>query len=97
MSTNHRHQPAIFRTLLIVLQLCFGTELKAQSPEARPNAEPTSSDQTSESIQRGQASLFGFGIGNRTRLRPRGRIVDSRLSLLAIDSTQLSSPRGLPR
>ena len=48
MSTNHRHQPAIFRTLLIVLLLCFGTELKAQSPEARPNAEPTSSDQTSE-------------------------------------------------
>ena len=48
MSTNHRQQPAIFRTLLIVLLLCFGTELKAQSPEARPNAEPTSSDQTSE-------------------------------------------------
>jgi len=48
MSTNHRQQTAIFRTLLIVLLLCFGTELKAQSPEARPNAEPTSSDQTSE-------------------------------------------------
>ena len=48
MSTNHRQQPAIFRTLLIVLLLCFGTELKAQSPEARLNAEPTSSDQTSE-------------------------------------------------
>jgi len=48
MSTNHRQQPAIFRTLLIVFLSCFGTELKAQSPEARPNAEPTSSDQTVE-------------------------------------------------
>jgi len=48
MSANHRNQPAIFRTLIIVFLLCFGTELKAQTPEARPNAEPTSSDQTSE-------------------------------------------------
>ena len=47
--------------------------------------------------QRGQASLFVFVVGNRTCLRPRGRIVDSRLSLLAIDSTQWLSPSGLPR
>ena len=30
-------------------------------------------------IQKGQASLIGLGTGNRIRLRPRGRIVDSRL------------------
>ena len=46
--------------------------------------------------QRGQASLL-MPWGNRTRFRPRGRIVDSRLSRRAIDSTQPSSPSGLPR
>ena len=30
-------------------------------------------------MQKGQASLMGFGTGNRIRLRPRGRIVNSRL------------------
>ena len=32
-----------------------------------------------------------FGTANRICLRPRGRTIDSRLSLLAIDSTQLTS------
>ncbi len=47
--------------------------------------------------QRGQTS-FSVSSGNgRTRGRPLGRIVDSRLSRLAIDSTQPSSPSGAPR
>jgi len=32
-----------------------------------------------------------FATGNRICLRPRGRTIDSRLRLLAIDSTQLTS------
>ncbi len=36
-------------------------------------------------------------LGKRTRFRPRGRIVDSRSRRRAIDSTQASSPSGLPR
>ncbi len=46
--------------------------------------------------QRGQASLMSF-LGKRTRFRPRGRIVDSRLRRRAMDSTHPSSPSGLPR
>jgi len=36
-------------------------------------------------------------LGNRTRLRPRGRRVDSRFRRRAIASTHSSSPKGLPR
>lgn len=46
--------------------------------------------------QRGQASLMGH-LRNRTHFRPRGRRVDSRFRRRAIDSTQSSSPNGLPR
>ncbi len=45
-------------------------------------------------MQRGQASLVE---GKWICWRPRGRMVDSRLSRLAMDSTQSGSPSGLPR
>jgi len=46
MSTNHRHQPAIFRTIFIVLLACFGLELKAHSQEVPTPAQPPVSNQT---------------------------------------------------
>jgi len=47
-------------------------------------------------VSDGQASLMVFGAGNRIGLCPRGRIVDSRLSLLTTDSTQPSSQCRFP-
>ncbi len=49
---------------------------------------------TALQIPRCQASLMA---GKWICWRPRGRMVDSRLSRLAMDSTQSGSPSGLPR
>ena len=45
----------------------------------------------------GQASLLGFDWIGRTLGLPLGRIVDSRFSRRAVDSTHPSSPSGRPR
>ncbi len=86
---------AFIRLMFAVFKLSQFSFAKFRVQESKDKLRLLSAiDQCRRKMQRGQASLLE---GKWICWRLRGRMVDSRLSRLAMDSTQSGSPSGLPR